>query len=110
MRRAIGLIAGPDKPPITLASVGRLLRMSIDMPVIVLISETASAPDAAAATAVGRASPLLGDSFTIIGSVVARRTAAVTSATACGSAPNTMPPARILGQETLTSMPATPPA
>src|SRR5205085_1260119 len=101
MRKAIGFTAGPDKPPVPWARMGRLARVSMPNPVIVLMSEIASAPDEAAATAVGRASPLLGESFTMIGSVVARRTTAVTSATARGSAPKTAPPARILGQETL---------
>src|SRR2546425_3882985 len=82
--------------------------MSMLIPVIVLMREMASAPDEAAARAVGRTSEVLGESFTISGSVVAQRTAAVTSATAWGLSPKTAPPARTLGQETLSSMPATP--
>src|SRR6266704_3398777 len=50
------------------------------MLVIVLIKETASAPDEAAASAIGRKSLALGESFTMTGRVVTRRTAAVTSA------------------------------
>ena len=41
--------------------------MSIPIPVMVLIRETASAPDEAAANAVGRTSPLFGESLTITG-------------------------------------------
>src|SRR5258708_39621335 len=91
-----------------LANVGWRLLVSIPIPAIVLMRETASAPYEAAANAVGRASPLLGESLTIRGSVVARRTAAVTSSTACASAPKTAPPPRAIGQETFTSIPATP--
>src|SRR6266567_2324906 len=78
------------------------------MLVIVLIKETASAPAAAAASAVGRKSLALGESFTMSGRVVTWRTAAVTAATTCGLSPKIAPPARTLGQETLTSTPATP--
>ena len=51
-RRAIGLMAGPLRPPITLPSIGRRRRQSIAMPRQVLMSEMASAPPAAAALAI----------------------------------------------------------
>src|SRR6266566_6950041 len=98
MRNAIGFIAGPDNPPVTYANVGRRLLMSIPIPVMVLMRETASAPDAAAASAVGRTSPLFGESLTIKGSVVTRRTDAVTVATVCAFVPKTAPPASTFGQ------------
>src|SRR5579884_2743300 len=104
MRKASGLIAGPESPPVTFASTGRRVEVSIRSAVKVLMRETASAPLETAARAVGLASPLFGESLTIKGSVVALQIAAVTSATACGSAPKTTPPARILGHETLTSI------
>src|SRR5258706_15667784 len=95
MRSAMGFTAGPDKPPVTFASQGFRVRVFILIPVIVLMREMASAPDEAAASAVGRTSPLLGESFTMRGSVVARRTAAATSATACSLAPKTTPPSHL---------------
>ncbi len=60
------------------------------------------------ANAVGRTSPLFGESLTIKGSVVTRRTDAVTVATVCAFVPKTAPPASTFGQDTFTSMPATP--
>src|SRR2546423_227699 len=108
MRRAIGVTAGPESPPVLLASTGRREEISMLIAVMVLMREMASAPDEAAATAVGRASPLLGESFTMRGSVVARRTAAVTLATASALAAKTAPPACMFGQETFTSIPDTP--
>src|SRR5579872_5516585 len=87
----MGLTAGPDNPPVPLARVGRRAAISILMAVMVLMSEMASAPDEAAARAVGRTSPLLGESFIMRGSVVARRTADVTLATASGLAPRLLP-------------------
>src|SRR2546421_6763082 len=108
MRRAMGFTAGPESPPVLLASTGRREEISMLIAVMVLMREIASAPDEAAARAGGRTSPLLGESFTMRGSVVARRTAAVTLATAWGLAPKTAPPSWMFGQETLTSMPATP--
>ncbi|OLC63052.1 MAG: hypothetical protein AUH89_00395 [Ktedonobacter sp. 13_1_40CM_4_52_4] len=108
MRNAMGLMAGPESPPVPWVNAGRRVLISMPILVIVLISEMASAPDEAAAKAVGRASPLLGESFTITGSVVSRRTAVVTSATVAALAPKTSPPACTFGQETFTSIPATP--
>ncbi len=48
IRKATGLMAGPDSPPVMLASRGRRVSISIAMPVIVLIRESASAPPASA--------------------------------------------------------------
>ena len=50
-RTAIGRMAGPDRPPVTLASTGRRVRTSITMPVMVFITVTASAPARSAASA-----------------------------------------------------------
>ena len=47
MRTAIGLIAGPDSPPVTLVSRGLRVSTSIDMARKVFTRLTASAPDAA---------------------------------------------------------------
>src|SRR6266513_714015 len=101
-------MAGPDIPPLTFANVGRHLLMSIPIPVMVLMRETASAPDAAAASAVGRTSPLFGESLTIKGSVVTRHTDALIIATVCASAQKTSPPASTSRQDTFTSMQDTP--
>ena len=67
MRTATGLIAGPDRPPVLLASTNCRLSISIFAPVIVLIREIASAPPASAARAICVISVTLGVSFMITG-------------------------------------------
>ena len=63
----MGLIAGPDSPPVTFASLGRRFQTSTDMAVKVLISDSISAPPSIAARAVTVTSSTLGESFTISG-------------------------------------------
>ena len=104
-------MAGPDNPPITLASLGRRLAGSIAMPIRVLISDTASAPASSTALAITVISVTLGESFTITGRSVRSLTALVTSAAMEGSVPNATPPFFTLGQEMFTSrasIPSTP--
>ena len=74
----------------------------------VLIAVRASAPASAMARAIGRMSATFGESLTSSGSVVTRRTAAVTSPAAPASMANWSPPAPTFGHEMLSSMPATP--
>ena len=73
MRRAIGLMAGPLRPPMSLARIGRRRRQSTAMPWMVLIRLTASAPASAAAAAIGTMSVTFGVSLAMIGSGQARR-------------------------------------
>ena len=51
-RTAIGRIAGPDRPPVTPASTGRIVTVSITMPSVVLIIARPSAPAASTAPAI----------------------------------------------------------
>ena len=67
IRNATGSTAGPDRPPVLLRIMGRRVRMSMRMPVRVLIMEMASAPALSAATAISEMSVTLGESFTIKG-------------------------------------------
>ncbi len=78
------------------------------IPDSVFTAESASAPASAIAVAIGRMSATLGESFTIRGSSVARRTARVTAAAASWSIANCRPPLPTFGQEMLSSTPATP--
>ena len=48
IRSATGLIAGPDRPPVTFARTGLRVRALIAIPVMVLIRESASAPPSTA--------------------------------------------------------------
>ena len=70
--------------------------------------DTASAPAASTALAMTVISVTFGDNFTMTGFFVCVLTCSVTAAAALGSVPNTMPPSLTLGQEILTSSPATP--
>src|SRR3990172_108135 len=60
MRRAMGLMAGPERPPKTLEMTGRRRRASMAMPWTVLMTVTASAPASATATATATRSGTLG--------------------------------------------------
>ena len=108
MRRAMGFTAGPDKPPVMFPKIGRRVVMSMAMPVRVLMRERASAPAASTALAMVVISVTLGDNLTITGFFVLSLTLRVTAAAASGWVPKTMPPSLTLGQEILTSRPATP--
>ena len=64
---ATGKTAAPLRPPVLLRMMGRRVRMSMRMPVRVLIMETASAPSASAACAMDAMSVTLGLSLTTSG-------------------------------------------
>src|ERR1700733_12714905 len=103
MRSAMGLIAGPDKPPVMLVSLGRRVSTSIDMPRKVFVKLNASAPASAASFAMVAIDVTLGDSFTINGTVDAALACLTRYSSETASEPNTMPPACTLGHETLSS-------
>ena len=103
MRTATGLMAGPDMPPVLLASTKLRLWMSIFMPVRVLIRDSASAPPASAARAISVMSVTLGVSFMMTGCFATRFTASVTFCTIAGSWPKAFPPSWTFGQEILIS-------
>ena len=85
MRTAIGWIAGPDTPPVLFARRKVFLRISIFIPVIVLISDTASAPPASTALAISAMLVTLGLSFMITGCFAYFLTAFVIFSAAPGS-------------------------
>ena len=74
MRTAIGLMAGPESPPVPKEMRGRAVSGSIAMPTKVLTSERMSAPASRAACADSTRSGALGESLTISGLPVAART------------------------------------
>ncbi len=106
MRKAIGLIAGPESPPVIFASFGRRFSISITMPVIVFINDIESAPASSTLRAISVISVTLGVSFTMTGLPVLPLTAFTTLKPASGLVPNATPPAFTLGHEILTSIPA----
>src|SRR5579862_1372306 len=103
MRTAIGLIAGPDSPAVTLEILGRRLSVSIAIARKVLTREIASAPASSAIRAICATLVTLGESLTISGRWEYRRAIATTSSRARGSQPNWMPPWDVLGQDTFSS-------
>src|SRR4030042_1754868 len=68
--RATGLIAGPERPPYTLASLGLFVSISMDIPVSVLINDMASAPASSTPFAITLMSVTLGVNFTMTGLLV----------------------------------------
>ena len=81
---AIGLIAGPDSPPCTLPITGRRVFTSMAMPIIVLITASASLPASMQRRAFSRMSVWFGDSLVISGFFVTLRQAATTRADISG--------------------------
>ena len=67
MRTAIGLMAGPERPPVPKEIRGFAVSGSIAMPTSVLMSDRMSAPASRAARADSTRSGALGESFTISG-------------------------------------------
>ena len=104
MRKATGSRAGPDRPPVLLRMMGRRVRMSMRIPVRVLIMEMASAPALSAATAISEMSVTLGESFTIKGFLQCLRTSLVMPYTPWVVVPNWTPPCFTLGQEMFSSI------
>ena len=103
MRTAIGWIAGPDTPPVLFASTNDFLLISIFIPVIVLIRETASAPPASTAFAISAMLVTFGLNFMITGCFAYLFTAFVISSAAFGFWPKAIPPSFTFGQEMLIS-------
>ena len=79
MRRAIGLMAGPESPAVTLAMRGLRVSASMAMATKVLTSEMASAPASCAMCAICAMLVTLGESFTIRGRRAARFAVVTTS-------------------------------
>src|SRR5215469_15856209 len=111
-RTAIGLMAGPDSPPVSPARCGRIVSVSTTMPSRVLIIESPSAPADTHAFAMATMSVTSGDSFANTGrSYLAwPRTASMTDAESSGLAANMRPRCSTFGHEMLTSIAVTPAA
>src|SRR5258708_30819226 len=104
----MGLMAGPERPPVMLLSRGLRVSVSMDMAINVLTRLTASAPAPADTLAIWATEVTLGESFTIRGRLVAERARPTRYSREPPSAPNAMPPACTLGQATLSSYAAMP--
>ena len=63
--RATGFTHAPLSPPVPMLSLGFLFSMSIDIPIRVLISDTASAPSSSTARAISVMLVTLGESLTM---------------------------------------------
>src|SRR5262252_3990840 len=98
MRTAIGLMAGPERPPVMLLSRGLRVSTSIDIARNVLTRLTASAPASAATLAICATEVTLGESLMISGRFVAERARPTRYSSEPQSAPNAIPPAWTLGQ------------
>ncbi len=108
MRTAIGLIAGPERPPVMLAMRGRRVSTSIASDTKVLTSEIASAPPSSATRPINPMSVTFGESFTISGRRAAALHRATSSHNCGGSVPKTMPPWLVFGQLAFSSYIAMP--
>src|SRR5579862_6295711 len=103
MRTAMGLMAGPDKPPVMLLRRGLRVSTSMDMARKVLTRLTASAPAVAATLAICAMEVTLGESLTMRGRFDEARARPTRYSRDPQSAPKAMPPACTLGQETFNS-------
>ena len=107
-RRANGLMAGPDRPPMPLPRIGFLRRQSMAIPRKVLTKLTASQPPSAAPWAISTMLVTLGVSLASRGkSGQASRADATTARQRSGFVAKSIPPAT-LGQERLSSNAAIP--
>ena len=104
MRTATGCTAGPLMPPVLFANTKLLLFISIFMPVMVLMSETASAPPASAALAISAMLVTFGESFMITGCFAYFFISLVIVSTPFGSVPKAIPPSLTLGHEIFISI------
>src|SRR5580704_11231644 len=99
----MGLIAGPDNPPVTRPNLDFRVWTSMLIAWYVFATVSASAPASSAALAIAPMSVTFGESLTHKGRRAVWRAADTTSETIWGSLPNWMPPCAVLGQEILSS-------
>ena len=104
MRSAMGFTHGPERPPVTVESMGRRCSASMAIPNRVLMRDTESAPSASAARAISVMSVTFGESFTMSVRGYMFRTACTTSAALLGHVPNAIPPCFTLGQDMFSSI------
>src|SRR6185503_2291120 len=103
MRTAMGLMAGPESPPVTLVRRGLRVSTSMDMARKVLTRLMASAPDWAQVRAICATEVTFGESLTMMGRFATALTSRTRYSSEPQSDPKAMPPAWTLGQETLSS-------
>src|SRR5579863_3728471 len=103
MRRAMGLMAGPERPPVMLVRRGRRVSTSMDMARKVLVRLRASAPASAAILEMWAMDVTLGESLTMRGRREADLARLTRYSREPGSEPKAIPPAWTLGQETFSS-------
>ena len=103
---AIGLIAGPLRPPVTFARRGFFFQTSIAIALKVFTRLRTFAPPSIAAFAVTEISSTFGLSLTISGLAIDARTSRTSSRNLPGCVPNVRP-SFTFGQLTLSSMAAT---
>src|SRR6266481_1251928 len=108
MRNAMGLMAGPERPAVTLAILGRRVSASIAMARNVFTREMASAPASWATYAICAIEVTLGESLTMIGRDATLFAVLTSSSSRCGSRLNCTPPGAVFGQDTLISYAAMP--
>src|SRR5207244_11303504 len=108
MRTITGRMAGPDRPPITLPSLGLRVSVSIDMPSSVLATTSASAPASSAARAISAMSATLGVSLAQIGTRAERLISQIARCVSFADMAKARPSASMFGQEMLASIAATP--
>ncbi len=101
----MGLIAGPDNPPVLPPKCGRIVSKLITIESTVLISANPSAPASTTPFAIDTKSVTSGDSFAMIGNSPPSvfRTPSITRREASGSQAKTKPRFSTLGHEIFTS-------
>src|SRR6185312_7318973 len=99
----MGLMAGPESPPVMLLKRGRRVSTSIEMARNVLVRLRASAPAEAAIFAIWAMDVTLGESFTMSGRADDAFAVPTRYSSEPQSEPNAIPPACTLGQDTFSS-------
>ena len=101
-------MAGPERPPITLPSLGLRVSGSIAMPSSVFATTSASAPASSAARAISATSATFGVSLAQIGTRAQRLISAIARCVSFADMAKARPSASMFGQEMLASIAATP--
>ena len=104
IRKAIGFTHGPDKPPVIVDKTGLRVSALIAIPMMVLMSDTASAPASSTDFAIEAISVTLGDNFTIKVLLHTFLTAETTELADSHEVPNAIPPSFTLGHDMFNSI------
>src|SRR3972149_5385137 len=104
----MGFMAGPDKPPTLLLSIGIAVSVSIAIALTVFITVSASAPALTAASAISVMLVTFGDNLTNTGFLTAVLTLLTTFFKISGVCPISDPVSLTCGHETLSSTASAP--